>query len=359
MLDGIGDGRAFEAAMHHAVGAFLVIADAVFVPLGAFHQLLEGLHIAFAEQVTGLLPAEHAAQRHRPGRAFIGLVAGQEVHEQVGLGELPFLAAIAAAENVAEQLAGALAIEEVLLIGRALIGIAGRHRDAVQPHRHHLVEELGGAFRIGAVEQRAVDLGAEALGLRQLDRGDGLFVGAVLADRLVVHGLVAVEMDRPGEIRMRLVLVDLLGQQQRVGAQDHELVARDEALDDLRHLAMEQRLAAGDRHGRRAAFVDRFHALVIDEALVQDLVGIIDLAAAGAGQIAAEQRLQHQHQRIALAPHQVLLDDIGADARRLLERNTHCYSPFARAASPAAAGSGSQFGRQPERDVFFLAVQLI
>ena len=35
--------------------------------------------------------------------------------------------------------------------------------------------------------------------------------------------------------------------------------------------------------------------------LVQDLVGIIDLAAAGAGEVAAEQRLEHQHERIALA----------------------------------------------------------
>ena len=83
--------------------------------------------------------------------------------------------------------------------------------------------------------------------------------------------------------------------------------------DDLRHVAMQQRFAAGDGDRRRAAFVDRVHAFVEGQALVEDLVGIVDLAAAGAGEVAAEQRLQHQHQRIALAAGQMLLDDIGAD----------------------------------------------
>ena len=46
--------------------------------------------------------------------------------------------------------------------------------------------------------------------------------------------------------------------------------------------------------------------------------GILDLAAAGAGQIAAEQRLHHQHERIAFAAGKLLPDDIGADPRNLL-----------------------------------------
>ena len=76
---------------------------------------------------------------------------------------------------------------------------------------------------------------------------------------------------------------------------------------DLGHVAVEQRLAAGDGDGRRAAFVDRLHALLVRQALVQDLVRIIDLAAAGAGQVAAEQGLQHQHQRIRLPPERCFL----------------------------------------------------
>jgi hypothetical protein len=57
-----------------------------------------------------------------------------------------------------------------------------------------------------------------------------------------------------------------------------------------------QGFAPGDRHGRRAAFLDRFHALLEAEPLVEDGVGIVDLAAARAGKVAAEQRFQHEHQ---------------------------------------------------------------
>ena len=57
------------------------------------------------------------------------------------------------------------------------------------------------------------------------------------------------------------------------------------------------------------------------DALVQDLVGIIDLAAAGASQIAAEQRLEHQHQRITLAAGQMLADDVATDMKFLQKGN--------------------------------------
>src|SRR6201996_1956264 len=130
MPDGVDHGGAFETAMDHAVLALLVFADAVLVPLGVFHQLLEGLHITFAKQVAGLLPAEHAAQRHRPRRAFVGLIARKEIEEQRGLRELPVLAAIAARKDIAEQALGALAVEEAFLIRSALVGITGRDRDA-------------------------------------------------------------------------------------------------------------------------------------------------------------------------------------------------------------------------------------
>ena len=166
------------------------------------------------------------------------------------------------------------------------------------------------------------------LRLRQLDRRDRALVDAVLADRVVVHLLVAVEMDRPDEIGIGLEEIELLLQQQRVGAEIDEFLARDDALDDLLDLAVEQRLAAGDRHHRRAAFVDRFEAFCDRQALVQDRVGIVDLAAAGAGEVAAEQRLQHQHERIALDAHEALLRHIGADADHLVERNGHGLLPL-------------------------------
>ena len=225
--------------------------------------------------------------------------------------------AVAALEDVAEQLLGGLAVQEMLLVRRALVGIARRHGDAVDAHLHDGVEELRHPLRVGVVEQRAVDVAAEAAALGVLDGGHGAVVGAGLADRLVVIFLVAVEMDRPDEVRVRLVVLDVLFHQQRIGAEIDELLARDDALDDLRQLLVQQRLAAGDRDDGRAAFVDRLKRICDRDALVQDLVGIVDLAAAGAGQIAAKQRLKHQHQRVALPPRQLLPDEIRADVKLL------------------------------------------
>src|SRR5260370_40242121 len=110
------------AAMRQAVGAFLVLAGAVGLPVRGLHQFLEGLGIALAEQVAGLLPAENVAGRHAPRRAFVILIARQEIQEQAGMHEIPLLA-FAQREHVAEQFLGLGAVEEMLLVRRALIGI--------------------------------------------------------------------------------------------------------------------------------------------------------------------------------------------------------------------------------------------
>src|SRR5437764_178293 len=68
-------------AVHHALGAFLVIAGAVGIPVRLFHQLLEALRIALTEEVAGTLPAEIVARRVAPRRAVIGLIAGQEIEK--------------------------------------------------------------------------------------------------------------------------------------------------------------------------------------------------------------------------------------------------------------------------------------
>src|SRR5437868_5850536 len=99
---------------------------------------------------------------------------------------------------------------------------------------------------------------------------------------MIVLVLQAVEMDRERQVWAWRELIDLLLEEQRVGAQVDELLARDDALDDLDDLLVEQWLAAGDRDHRSAAFVDGFEALGRGQALVQDLIGVVDLAAAGA-----------------------------------------------------------------------------
>jgi hypothetical protein len=137
---------------------------------------------------------------------------------------------------------------------------------------------------------------------------------------------IAVEMDRESEIRCRRVLIELLLEQQRVRAEVHELLARDDAFDDLRHLLVDQRLAARDRDDGCAALVDGAQSVLDGHALAQDFVGIVDLTAARAGEIALEQRLEHQHERIALVAFELLLEDVPRDAIRLNDRDTHSNS---------------------------------
>ena len=138
-----------------------------------------------------------------------------------------------------------------------------------------------------------------------------------------MHFPVAIQVHGPDEVGAGLEHRQLLLQQQRVRAQVDELAPRDDALDDLVDLLVEKGLAAGDRHHRRAAFVHRLQAVLDGQPLVEDFFRIVDLAAAGAGQIAAEQRLKHQHQRIPLASQQMLLDDISANPDRLIQRHGH------------------------------------
>src|SRR5690242_9756560 len=73
---GIAHCRRFIAAVHHAIGAFLVIARAVGVPVGLVHELAERARVALAEQIARTLPAEHVARGIAPWRAAIALVAG-------------------------------------------------------------------------------------------------------------------------------------------------------------------------------------------------------------------------------------------------------------------------------------------
>jgi hypothetical protein len=138
-----------------------------------------------------------------------------------------------------------------------------------------------------------------------------------------MHRLVAIEVDRPGKHRIGFVLVDLLGEKQCVGAQDHVLLAIEEAAHDLRHIVVQQRFPTGDRDHRRAALVDGLHALIEAQTLVENLVRVVDLAASSAREIATEERLQHQHERIALGATEMLFRNIGADSRHGFNGKTH------------------------------------
>src|SRR3984893_11427126 len=111
--------------MDHAIRALLIVADAVLVPLCLVHEFAERLGVALAQEVAGLLPAKDRTCRVAPGRAVIGLVAGEKIQEHERLAERPFPSAIAASQDAAEQFLGLGAVQEVLLVRRALIGVAG------------------------------------------------------------------------------------------------------------------------------------------------------------------------------------------------------------------------------------------
>src|SRR5262249_30460377 len=95
-----------------------------------------------------------------------------------------------------------------------------------------------------------------------------------------------------------------------VGAQRDEFLTRHDAFDDGANVLMDQRFAAWDCHHWGAALVHCSEALLDREPPIEDRVRVIDLAATGAGEIAPEQRLEHKHQRIALATKQPLLEQV-------------------------------------------------
>src|SRR6202165_214947 len=196
-----------------------------------------------------------------------------------------------------------------------------------------------------SVEDRGIDVDGETPGLGGLDRRDRAVEHALLRHRLVVVLFQTVQMDREKQIWRRFEQVELLFQQQRVGAQRHEFLARHQTADDLADFLVDQRLAAGDRHHRRAAYVGGIPAFLCRHAAIEDRVGIVDLAAADACEVAAKQGLQHQHQRITFPAHQLLLDQIAADAHFLEER--YCHYKFLSGLSgevdqPAASSAGSR-----------------
>src|SRR4030088_209881 len=107
-LQGVADHvryrRRLEAGTDHAIGALLIVADAVLVPFGIVHELAECLGVALAQQIAGLLPAEDRPRRVAPRRAVIGLVPGEKVQGHDGLAGRPLSAAISARQYSAGEI---------------------------------------------------------------------------------------------------------------------------------------------------------------------------------------------------------------------------------------------------------------
>jgi hypothetical protein len=65
---------------------------------------------------------------------------------------------------------------------------------------------------------------------------------------------------------------------------------------------MDERLAPRNGDHRRAALVGGVEAFLDRQPAIENGIGIVDLAASDARQIAPKQRFEHEHERIAFAP---------------------------------------------------------
>src|SRR4030095_13395093 len=113
----------------------------------------------------------------------------------------------------------------------------------------------------------------------------------VAAHRLVVLLAEPVEVHAEREVLRgrEQAGLELLLQEDGISAEVDVLLARDQRLDESADVGVHEGLAAGDRNDRRAALVHRREALLDRQVFSQDLRRVLDLAAAGASEITAEE----------------------------------------------------------------------
>src|SRR5690348_14265225 len=141
-------------------------------------------------------------------------------------------------------------------------------------------------------------------------------------------------------------LVNSLLKQQRIRAQVDVLLARHQPGNNLVNLRMQQRLTTRNRHRRRSAFFHRLEAFLRCELHLQHVTGILDLSAARTRQIAAEERLQHEDERVALAALHLLFQDVGCYGPGLRNRYGHAFSE---SPSPSASAFLATWSAPPQK----------
>src|SRR5213593_2271276 len=322
--EGVVHGRGLVAAVDHTVTALFVAALlAVAFPPRGLQQLLEGRRVPLLEEVAGTLPAEDVVGRVPPRCALEVARAHEELEEEGRLVELP--AALRIRQDAREQLVGPLPTEEMLLVGRLRVTVPRRDHHALDAKVHHRVEELARAERVGALEQRRVGRDSEAPPERLPDCFHRVVVDALAADRLVVLRAEPVHVNAEREVLRGLedARRQPLLEEERVGAEIDVLLPRDQLAHEPPDLGIHQGLAARDRDDRRPALVHRPQALLDREVLLEDLRRILDLAAARAREVAAEEGLEHEDQRVARTAREPLPDHVARHRPHLRERHTH------------------------------------
>ena len=218
---------------------------------------------------------------------------------------------------------GAGLAEEVLLVRGLGIAVPGRKHHPLHPEGHHLVEELPRPQRRGAVEEGGVGGHPEAAPQGLLDPVHRLVEDAVAAHRLVVLLAQAVHVHAEGQVLGRSEEIELLLEKDGIRAEVDVLPTLDQLDDQLVDVGVHQRLAARNAHDGRAALLHGLETLIDGQVLFEDLRGVLDLAAAGAREVAPEERLEHENERISLATPELLLDDVARDRGHLGNRDAH------------------------------------
>jgi hypothetical protein len=138
-----------------------------------------------------------------------------------------------------------------------------------------------------------------------------------------VFRLEPIHVDAEGEELCGFKEIEFTFEEQGVRAEINILFAGDEAFHDFVDLRMDERFPAGDGDHGGAAFVRGRPALLGGEALIENVIGVLDFSATSAGQIATEEGLEHEHEGVPLVAAQFLSQNVGGDGPSLADGNWH------------------------------------
>src|SRR6185437_3519173 len=132
-----------------------------------------------------------------------------------------------------------------------------------------------------------------------------------------------------------------------VGAEVDVSLAPHQGGHDRIDLLVHERLAAGDRHHRRAALLHGVDALLDREPPAQDGIRMLDLAATGAGEVALIQRLELEDERELPTALEALAQHVRRDRHALPQGYCHVTAPprYCLTRSPRDRALGAPRGR--------------
>ena len=176
----------------------------------------------------------------------------------------------------------------MLLVRRLIVAIPWRNHHTFDAELHHRIEKLAHAFRVGIVEERRIGGHPMSPLQRRLDGLHRDVIDAVPAHRQIVLIFQSVHVDAEREKLRRLILIEFPLHQNRIGTEIDVPFLCDQPANNRRHFGMDHRLSAGNADDRGSAFFGRRPTLLRSKSLIQHMVRVLNLSAAGTGQITPE-----------------------------------------------------------------------